>query len=65
MPLDDILRTAVRAGVEGALADDLQEMVAKETRRALREHEDKLTTIVRAAVNDAIDALLKNGGGPK
>jgi hypothetical protein len=59
MALDDILRTAVRSGVEGALAAGLQEMVAKETRRALRDHEDQLITIVRAAVAEAIAALLK------
>jgi len=58
MPLDDLLRTAVRNGVEGALADDLQEMVAKETRRALRDHEEQLTAIVRTAVAEAIAALL-------
>jgi hypothetical protein len=58
MPLDDILKTAVRNGVEGALADDLREMVAKETRRALRDHEDQLIAIVRTAVAEAIAALL-------
>jgi hypothetical protein len=58
MALDDVLRTAVRTGVEGALAINLQDMVAKETRRALLEHEDQLTAIVRAAVGDAIGALL-------
>jgi hypothetical protein len=56
--IDNILKTAVRAGIEGALADDLQEMVAKETRRALRDHEEQLTAVVRAAVHEAISELL-------
>jgi hypothetical protein len=58
MPLNDILKTAVRRGVEDALADDLQEMVAKETRRVLRDREDQLVAIVRAAVADAMTELL-------
>jgi hypothetical protein len=33
-------------------------MVAKETRRALRDHEDQLIAIVRTAVAEAIAALL-------
>jgi hypothetical protein len=48
----------VRAGVEDALSTDLQEMVAKETRRALRDHEEQLTALVRAAVHEAISELL-------
>ena len=35
-----------------------QEIVAKETRRALHDHEDRLTTLVRAAVASAIAELL-------
>ena len=58
MSLDDLLKDAVRRGVENALANDLQDLVAKETRRALRNHEDQLTAIVRAAVADAIETLL-------
>jgi hypothetical protein len=56
--IDNILKTAIKAGIEGALADDLQEMVAKETRRALRDHEEQLTALVRAAVHEAISELL-------
>jgi hypothetical protein len=48
----------VRAIVEYALSTDLQEMVAKETRRALRDHEEQLTALVRAAVHEAISELL-------
>jgi hypothetical protein len=59
MPLDDTLRSAVRSGVEGALSESLREMVFKETRRALGDHEDRLTAIVRAAVADVIRDLLK------
>jgi hypothetical protein len=56
--IDDILKTAVRAGVENALSEDLQNLVAKETRRALRDHEDQLTELVRHAVREAISELL-------
>jgi hypothetical protein len=58
MPLSDVLKNAVRNGVVGALAAELQEIVVKETRRALRDHEDQLTVIVRAAIADAIAELL-------
>jgi hypothetical protein len=43
---------------KSALSDDLQEMVAKEMRRALREHEDQLTDLVRTALQEAINELL-------
>jgi len=49
---------AVAHAMGATIAEEVQEIVAKETRRALREHEDKLTTLVRAAVASAIEELL-------
>lgn len=40
------------------LPKPVRKALAKETRRALRGHEDKLTTLVRSAVSDAIAELL-------
>ena len=36
----------------------VRRVIAKETRRALRDHEDQLTTLVRAAVASAIAEML-------
>jgi len=47
------------------IAEEVQEIVAKETRRALRDHEDELTTLVRAAVASAIGELLNREGRVK
>jgi hypothetical protein len=59
MPIYTILKDAVRIGIENAMSDDIQEIVAKETRRAMRLHEEQLTEIVRNAVTEAIDELLQ------
>jgi hypothetical protein len=50
MALENILAVSI--------AEEVQEIVAKETRRALHDHEDRLTTLVRAAVASAIAELL-------
>lgn len=42
----------------GGLREVIAEEVVKETRRALRTHEDQLTTLVRAAVASAIAEML-------
>jgi hypothetical protein len=55
--LDNMLKTAVRIGMESAFSDNLQELVAIETRRALRDHEEQLTELVRNAVSEAINEL--------
>jgi hypothetical protein len=52
-----MLKTAVRIGMESAFSDNLQELVAIETRRALRDHEEQLTELVRNAVSEAINEL--------
>jgi hypothetical protein len=59
MNIDNILKDAVRIGIENALSDDIQEIVAKETRRAMHIYEEQLTQIVRIAISQAIDELLK------
>jgi len=52
--LQSVLHEAVRDAVSDTLADEVRQVVAKETRRALRAHEDELTAIVRAAVVEAL-----------
>jgi hypothetical protein len=44
------------------IAEAVQEIVAKETRRALREREDELTQLVRTAVGAAIAEMLDGRG---
>jgi hypothetical protein len=56
--LETILKEATAKAVGETIAEEIREIVAKETRRALREHEDQLTTLVRAAVTSAIAELL-------
>jgi hypothetical protein len=58
MPLENILKDAVKGAIGATIAEEVQEIVAKETRRALRAHEDQLTTLVRAAVASAIEEML-------
>ena len=43
MALENILKEAVKGAVGAAIAEEVQETVAKEGRRALREREDELT----------------------
>ena len=45
-------------GLRKAIPEEVRQIVAEETRRALRDHEDQLTTLVRAAVASAIGELL-------
>ena len=42
-----------------ALTDEVQDIVAKETRRALREHEEEITQWIRTAVRTALEEALK------
>ena len=65
MPLATLLKEAVQNAVGATIAAEVQEIVAKETRRALRNHEDKLTTLVRATVSDAIAELLNGKEGAR
>jgi hypothetical protein len=41
-----------------AVTNALGATIAKETRRALREHEDQLTTLIRSTVSAAIAEML-------
>jgi hypothetical protein len=59
MPLESILKDAVRGAIGDTLGDEVRDIVAKETRRALREHEDQLTRLVRSAVADAVTEMLQ------
>lgn len=58
MALENILKDAVKDAVGATIAEEVQEIVVQETRRALRSHEDQLTTLVRAAVASAIAEML-------
>ena len=58
MALENILKDAVKDAVGATIAEEVQEIVVKETRRALRTHEDQLATLVRAAVASAIAEML-------
>jgi hypothetical protein len=54
----NILKEAVKGAVGATIPEQVQEVVAKETRRALREREDEVTTLVRTAVVSAIAEML-------
>jgi septal ring factor EnvC (AmiA/AmiB activator) len=56
--IDDKLDRSVSA----TIAAEIQEIVATETRRALRAHEEELTAMVRSVVGAAIAEML-NGKG--
>lgn len=58
MALENILKDAVKDAVGATIAAEVQEIVAKETRRALRAHEDELTAMVRSVVGAAIAEML-------
>lgn len=58
MPLESILKDAVKDAISATIAEEIHEIVAKETRRALRDHEDQLTGLVQGAVKDAIAEML-------
>ena len=58
MALESILKDAVANAMGATIAEEVQEIVAKETRRALREREDELTRLVRTAVGAAIAEML-------
>ena len=60
MALESILKEAVKGAVGATIAEEVQEIVAKETRRALREREDELTALVRTAVASAIAEMLNS-----
>ena len=60
MPLENILKDAVKDAVGATIAVEVQEIVAKETRRALRAHEDELTQMVRSVVGAAIAEMLNH-----
>jgi len=68
MALENILKEAVKGAVGATIAEEVQEIVAKETRRALTRARDELTALVRTAVVSAIAEMLNgretpNGGG--
>jgi hypothetical protein len=62
--LETILKDALANAMGAAIAQEVQEIVAKETRRALREHEVELATLVEEAVGAAIAEML-NGRAAK
>jgi hypothetical protein len=54
MPLESILKEAVKSAVSDTIAEKVQEIVAK----VLRDHEAELTRLVRGAVGSAIEEML-------
>ena len=58
MALETILKDAVKDAVGATIAEEVQGIVAKETRRALQAHEDELTQMVRSVVGAAIAEML-------
>jgi hypothetical protein len=56
--LKNLVKEAVEGAVGSTIAGEVQEIVAKETRRALRERKDELTALVRAVVASAIAEML-------
>lgn len=55
MTLTEKLKEAAQAAVGDALAD----IVTKEVYRAVHEHEEQLTILVRAAVTSALEEMFK------
>jgi hypothetical protein len=61
MALENALKQAIKDAVNAAIVDELQAIIVKETQRALRDHEDELTQLIRTATATAISEML-NGG---
>jgi hypothetical protein len=58
MRLADHLKKAVQSAVNETFADEVREIVAKEVRRAFREHESQFASIVQRTVAQAITDML-------
>ena len=58
MGLENILKEAVKGAVGTTIAEEVQEIVAKETKRALTRARDQLAALVRTAVASAIAEML-------
>jgi hypothetical protein len=58
MALEAILKVAVAEAISETIAAKARDIATRETLRALREHEDQLTHIIRAAVDAAIAEML-------
>ena len=52
--LKDAIKEAASHAISATLALEVQELVAKETRRAFRERETQINAIVQAAVAEAL-----------
>jgi hypothetical protein len=59
MSLADHLKGAIQSALDETLSDEVGEIVAKEVRRAFREHEDEFSSIIRISVAQAIAEMLK------
>jgi hypothetical protein len=64
MTLESILKDAIKEAIGDTIAGEVREIVAKETRRTLRDRETELTDLVKGAVASAIGEML-NGAGAK
>ena len=53
------LTVAIVDAVDKAVIDEMQEIVASETRAAFREHGDAFTALIRKAVAEAVADILK------
>ena len=58
MSLAEHLKHAVQEAVNDTFADEMREIVAKEVRRAFREHESQFAAIVRTTVAEAIAEMV-------
>lgn len=59
MNIDAQLKEAVEEGIGMAMTDTVQNIVIKETRRALLQHEDEITEWIRTAVRAALEEAFK------
>jgi hypothetical protein len=59
MDLGEHLKIAVRAALNETFALEIQEIVANETRIIFRENEAQFNHIIRSAVKEAFDEMLK------
>jgi len=59
MMIAEALADAVKQAIAETLSGELYDIVVKETRRAVEDHEEEIAAIVRAAVRVAIKEALR------
>ena len=58
---ETVVSQAVHAAVQAAMAGALSDLVLKETRRAMADHEDEMTKVVRESVRSAFTEAFGRG----